>query len=167
MQRSHRLTGLFAYTLIEILLVISIIGVAVVAAIPTVSKFVYTQYAALTIRQIQQAINYARSEAILHHQTVTICPSFNRYNCSNNWGQGLLVLVPNGNSRFFPTYVNSQVQLSLVQNGFSNNSVQIQANGLSYTNGHFTYRALNSTYIPQFNLYFNRALRTYASMDGY
>lgn len=154
-----------AFTLIECITVLAILAITSAATIPTFTKLYHTQRSIIVMRQLQMAIHYARSVAILQHATVTICPSINMYSCTNNWQHGVLVLAANGKSRYFNLYLGTGARLFLQQSGNSNSMLQVQTNGLTYTNGHFTYKSLKSSGLAQFNLYFNRALRTYIDED--
>ena len=156
-----------AYSLIELLIVISLFSITIVGTLSAFHTFYYKLSGHITLQQLQQALTYGRSVAILHQQKVTVCPSYNQYSCDGSWNQGILVLAPNNDSRFFHSYIATNAILTLTQSGRTNNRVEIQANGMTYTNGHFSYKSLKATYIPQFNLYFNRALRNYVLRGGY
>lgn len=147
--------------MLEIIIVIAITAIISSACIVKFTAFTYAQNAYLTLQQLKSAINYARSEAILHKQIVTICPSYNRVTCSDNWTNGILVTSSNAKIRYFTTFTPQNTLFTLEQSGFSNILFKIQADGMTYTNGHFAYKSLNSGYIPSFNLYFNKALRVY------
>lgn len=153
-----------AFSLVELLVVISISGILLLSATNAYTRFLHQHYATLTLQQLQYAFHYARSEALLNHHTVTICPSFNRISCGGNWREGILVVTPNGEIRFFNTFRGHYADLRLQQSGFSNSSVQIQSNGMTYSNGHFTYKSLKTKYLPHFNLYFNKTGRLYVEV---
>lgn len=150
-----------AYSLTELLIVIRLLGLTISGTLSKIPSLYYKLSAYITMYQLRQTINYARSLALMQQQKIQLCPSYNKYSCGGSWNQGMLVLSPEGGSRFFQSYINSKAFLTLTQSGYTNNMVVIQANGMTYTNGHFSYKSLKSTYISQFNLYFNRALRNY------
>jgi Tfp pilus assembly protein FimT len=142
------------------------IAIAILAAIAlhmcgTFAGFFCRQQASLSMQQINTAINYARSMAIFLRQPVEICPSRDKISCHAVWQHGILVIAPNGARRFFKILATDNFMLTLQQSGFSQQRVQVQPDGTTYSNGHFTLKSLNSRYIVIFNLYFNRALRTY------
>jgi len=155
------------HSLIELLLCIAIFGLILSLGATTYTSFMAQQMAILTIRQLEQAINYARSLAIVQHRKVIICPSYNRFSCGGSWQQGILVISSNADYRFFDTHTYFKALLSLNQSGYSHNSVEVHPNGMTNTNGHFNYKLLNSRYISQFNLYFNKALRVYIARSVY
>jgi len=156
-----------AYSLLELLIASSILIVGLSLGLTGAYSFAQSQYVAINMRQLQQSIYYARSLAINQRQKVTICPSYNRHSCGGTWNQGLLVRSANGDLKYFKLYKNTAWLLSLQQSGYSNNRVEVHPNGMTDTNGHFNYKSLNSGYIPQFNLYFNKALRVYVARRAY
>jgi Tfp pilus assembly protein FimT len=159
--RPTRTSRYRSFSQLELLIVSSLLAITATATIPFSSKLYHKTCALIALSQVRLALNYARSVAIAEQQTVTMCPSYNRYSCSGSWHQGILVVAPNSKTRFFATFCNSKAILTLTQSGYTNNKVDIQVNGMTYTNGHFSYKSLKPTFIAQFNLYFNRALRSY------
>lgn len=155
-----------AYTFIEILLVIGLLSIITNVGMAWIGRFMYHQSMVITLHQLQQAFYYARSSAIFHRQKVTVCPSYNGYDCTHNWNTNIIVITPNFEVRSFKLYFGNLGHLSLTQSGLSNNKVEVQPNGMTYTNGHFTYKSLNAGDFPQFKLYFNRTLRFYVGGLG-
>lgn len=156
-----------AFTLIETLFAITIIAILTSSFYISFNKFLYLQQANLSLEQLQSALNYARSIAILTHESVIVCPSTNKVSCSGSgsWQQGILVVDAQANTRFFQMFNSHNVTITLLQSGFQQQSVRIHGDGMTYTNGHFTYISANPRYIPRFNLYFNRGFRTYVRTD--
>lgn len=155
------------FSLLEFIISSSILIVGLGLGLAGAHGFAQSHYARLNMRQLHQSLYYARSLAINQRQKVTICPSYNRHSCSGSWNNGLLVRSANGDFKYFKLYKNTEWMLSLQQSGYSNNSVEVHPNGMTNTNGHFNYKSLNSRYIPQFNLYFNKALRVYVTRRRY
>jgi type II secretory pathway pseudopilin PulG len=145
------------FSLIECTLVIGIAVASCVFAMTGVRHFIYTHNANTTMQQLQQSISLARSIAIARNCQVTIYPQ----DKSLTLKIAGLDLVKHLNLN-----VGAGDELLLLQSGFSNKSLTIQADGMTYTNGHFNYKSRKANSLPQFNLYFNRALRTYVLVSG-
>ncbi len=139
------------FSLIEFIFVFSIAVVSCNIAIAGLQYFIYTHNGTNTLQQIQQSISLARSIAIARDYQITICPSNNM----------LILSANNQEFKRFNLSVGANDMLTLYQSGFSNKIVTIQANGMTYNNGHFNYKSKKTNSLPQFNLYFNMALRTY------
>lgn len=104
------------------------------------------------MQQLQQSIALARSIAITQNCQVTIYLSPKKLT---------LTTSKHTLNKHINLNIGINNELSLHQSGFSNKMLTIQPDGMTYTNGHFNYKSRKSNALPQFNLYFNRALRTY------
>lgn len=149
------------FTLLELIIVMAIASITYLVATPNLHYFTHMKYGNLNMQQIQQAINYARSLAILYKQDIVICPSIDRIKCATYWDHGLLVNAPNGKSCFFKLHKHKYSHLKLIKSGHTTKQMLIQANGMTFHNGSFTYNSSKSSDLPQFKLYFNKALRVY------
>ncbi len=155
-----------AFTLLELCLCTGIMAILYLAATPTLQRLQYLCHAHITIQQLELVINYARSLAIAHGQTVTVCPSQNRFHCSSRWQEGVLIIA--GAKRYFyRLHVGNNNYLALHQFSPHAQQLQIHLNGMTYNNGHFNYKSLIANDLPQFNLYFNRALRCFVQVGEY
>lgn len=88
------------FTLVEMVVVLSILGIAVAIAMPSFIRFVQSNRLATTANAFVGALNLARSEAITRGVTVTVCKSANQAACvtTDDWAQGWIVFMdPNGN----------------------------------------------------------------------
>ncbi len=87
------------FTLVEMIVVLSIIGIAVVIAIPSFVGFIQNNRLATTANDFVSALNLARSEAITRGITVTTCKSTNLTACvtTGNWDQGWIVFTDPNN----------------------------------------------------------------------
>ncbi len=145
------------FSLIECVFAIGIFATGCGFAVAGTRSFTYKHNARSTLQQLQQAIVLARSIAITHncHVHVYLKPT------------GLDI---NTAKQKFKKHINLNIgtfdELSLQQSGFNNKLLTIKADGMTYTNGHFNYKSRNGNALPQFNLYFNRALRTYVLISG-
>jgi len=144
------------FSLIECIFALSVAVTTCTFALAGLRPFIYTHNANSTLQQLQQGIALARSIAIAQHCKVTIHPQ----------GKTLTLRVGSENIKRLSLNIGHGDELSLLQSGFSNRMVTIQPDGTTYTNGHFNYKSLKPNALPQFNLYFNRALRTYILVSG-
>lgn len=144
------------FSLIECIFAISIAIVSCTFAVTGLRSFIYTHNANSTLKQLQQNIALARSIAIAQGYPVTI-----QHN--NNI---LTLRVNNQEFKRLKLPIGAMDTLTLYQSGFNNQTVTIQANGMTYSNGHFNYKSQKPNSLPQFNLYFNMALRTYVLRGG-
>jgi Tfp pilus assembly protein FimT len=145
------------FSLIECIFAINIAAACCVFALVGVRQFIYMHNAHTTLQQLQQGICLARSIAIAQNCQVTIYPHSRSL---------MLEIGEQGPKKKLSLSVGAGDELSLRQSGFSNKIITVQADGMTYTNGHFNYKSRNTNALPQFNLYFNRALRTYVLVSG-
>lgn len=80
------------YTLIELLIVISIVAILGAVAIPSYQFSIVGNRVSAQFDRLAMDMSYARSEAIKRGATVAICP---KAGCveSSNWGQGWVVFL--------------------------------------------------------------------------
>ncbi len=83
------------FTLVEMIVVLSIIGIVVVIAVPSFSSFIQSNRLATTANDFVSCLNLARSEATTRGVTVTVCKSSNLMACetSGAWDQGWIVFT--------------------------------------------------------------------------
>jgi type IV fimbrial biogenesis protein FimT len=62
------------FTLVEVMVVLSILAILVTIALPSMRQFVVRSKIANVTNELVGSINFARSEAIRRSQPVTICP---------------------------------------------------------------------------------------------
>ncbi len=88
------------FTLIEILVVISIVAIAAMLAGPDLSALIKSNRIAGTINAVNADIKFAKAEAIKRGAAVTLCASSDQATCSvsSNLANGWIVFSdPNGN----------------------------------------------------------------------
>jgi len=83
------------FTLIELITVMVIIGIAAAIAVPSFRGFTNSTNATTAVNDLVSALNLARSEAVTRGRNVTVCKSANQTACttSGNWEQGWIVFV--------------------------------------------------------------------------
>lgn len=79
------------FTLIELMVTVTVLGVLVTIALPDLRGFVLSNRLSSDVNGFIGLVNYARSEAIVRNQEVVICPKTDGapITCSNSqfWGQ--------------------------------------------------------------------------------
>jgi type IV fimbrial biogenesis protein FimT len=84
-----------AYSLIELLITFSILGVLLGVVLPGMSEFLKNERLTTQINSLLSHLQYARSEAILRLQPTTVCASRDASSCSGAWHEGWIVTVSN------------------------------------------------------------------------
>jgi type IV fimbrial biogenesis protein FimT len=81
------------FTLIEMLVAITIIGILTMLAAPTLRDAMLNGRMVGMVNDTMGDLNIARSEAVKRNSSVTLCPSANGGTCSGgtNWAQGWIV----------------------------------------------------------------------------
>jgi type IV fimbrial biogenesis protein FimT len=80
------------FTLIELMVVLSIIGILTSLALPSFESFIRKQESSGQINHLYTSLYLARSEAVKRNQTVTICKSSTKSHCGGDWSDGWLML---------------------------------------------------------------------------
>ncbi|WP_044556018.1 GspH/FimT family pseudopilin [Shewanella piezotolerans] len=140
------------FTLIECMVTLVILTILLSVSIPSLST-VYAQVrASLSIKEIKQSIQLARSYAISYGQRVTVCP-LTETRCNSNWGNNISVFSDSGESN----HIDGTDQLLFTIGPFDSRdfvqynrrAIRFLPSGLaSGTNGTLTYcpESLNSQY---------------------
>jgi type IV fimbrial biogenesis protein FimT len=85
------------FTLLELLIVISIVGVLLVAVVPTLSNVIDGNKVSAESRKMMSTIAFSRSEAVKRNTFVTVCKSSNATSCETgtdaDWHDGWLVFA--------------------------------------------------------------------------
>lgn len=84
------------FTLIELMVTISIVGIMAAIAVPNFTTFIQNSRIVAQANDLVTSLNYARSEAVKRWQGITVCPG-TAAGCSNsaNWSNGWVVFVDN------------------------------------------------------------------------
>ena len=84
----------YGFTLLELMVSLSIAGILLAIAVPSLVDFVRTTRLAGSSREIVVDLSLARNEAILRAAPVTVCTSTDLATCSNSgWGDGRLIFT--------------------------------------------------------------------------
>ena len=78
------------FTLMELLIIVSIAALLLTTALPSFRDFVVTNRQVSAINEFLSTLRYARSEAVSRTRTISICASNDQTACSgnNNWELG-------------------------------------------------------------------------------
>ncbi len=134
------------FTLPELLITLTIVGVMVVLAVPSFKYFHQHQQTRYITQALTQTLSYARLQAVLRYQTVLITPK------ENNWQKGW-VITAGKNQQILRDFPQMPLEIKFVNLQKKYNSIQILSNGMAEGyNGHFEYGNMS--------LIFNRAGRT-------
>ncbi len=135
------------FTLIELLVALTILGILLVAGVPTLFNLVQNMAARSTSDQFLNALNYARGEAVARVGNVTICSGLN---CAGGvaWDNGWTVFVDfNGDGLISAGGVGIAAdEVIRVSDNSANNTTIRQAAGTAVTR--ITYNRLGENQSP-------------------
>ncbi len=89
----------FAFTLIELLITIAIVGILSLVVAPSFSDFQAKERRVVAINKIIGGIRYTRSLAIRTQRVATMCPSLDSITCDRNWNLPIIIFVDLNNDR--------------------------------------------------------------------
>tara|TARA_B100000745_G_C20066475_1_gene363988 strand:- start:322 stop:825 length:504 start_codon:yes stop_codon:yes gene_type:complete len=123
------------FTLVELLITISLIAIVCSIAVPALDNLIaYNRQQAL-LTQVQDAIQKARTEAVMRRRAIALCGTSDSATCSRDWSRGWLTLVE-GNQQILNA---TQIPLAdeLRWSGFGDQRVLFIENGTTRNNGRF------------------------------
>ena len=88
------------FTLVELMVVVAIAGIAMAFAIPAMGTFIKNERLVTQINTLVGHLAYARNEAVTLRQQVILCASGNMTSCSGStdWANGWILFVDADNS---------------------------------------------------------------------
>ena len=90
------------FTLVELMVVVAIAGIAMAFAIPAMGTFIKNERLVTQINTLVGHLAYARSEAVTRRQQVILCASGNMTSCSGtDWAAGWILFIDADNSSTF------------------------------------------------------------------
>jgi len=90
------------FTLVELMVVVAIAGMAMAFAIPAMGTFIKNERLVTQINTLVGHLAYARSEAVTRRQQVILCASSNMTSCSGaDWATGWILFIDADNGSDF------------------------------------------------------------------
>lgn len=160
------------FTLIELLISLAVIIITSTIFVNSLYELRKSLEAYATITRLEHFLKTSKTNALLNHQSLTICGSSGTY-CDNQWSKGLLLLKDNNRNGVVEEndQVLSYVPLNLTTatlnwQGFGGSRITISHTGTTFaSNGTFYYCPIeaDSRYIRQ--IVINRGGRVRSSQD--
>jgi type IV fimbrial biogenesis protein FimT len=94
----HKTTG---FTLIELILTLSIVSIILSLAIPSFTQFLDKSKVRANTQRLVQVLQLSRTTAISENVLVTVCPTDNGADCRSDWSQGYMSFKDNDGNRSF------------------------------------------------------------------
>ena len=89
-----------AFTLVELIVVISVLTILTTIAAPFFQEYQAKQEANSIYHKINAVNRYARSQSAILRQNIVICPTLNLSSCqANQWSHAWLVFIDNNKNR--------------------------------------------------------------------
>lgn len=88
-------TNYHGFTLLNLLITLTIIGILSTAGIPSLQTALNHQQAKSHYEQLFTLIQFTRIQSVNYRGQVILCPTLNRRDCINDWNQELMVFVDN------------------------------------------------------------------------
>jgi hypothetical protein len=112
----HLQQGAFGFTLLELIIVISLTALLGVVSVIGCTHFFARQKQQMMIDTLHQSLDFARQAAISHAEPVTLCAAASDQTCGSNWAQGILIFLdPQNTGRLAPGLLLLRVQPLLKQ----------------------------------------------------
>lgn len=81
------------FSLIELLVTLSVAGILLGVGIPSYQTFVKNSRISAALTELQAFVGLARSEAVSASQQVTLCASSDQSTCTGSWDQGWIIFT--------------------------------------------------------------------------
>lgn len=159
-------------TLLELLLVVTILCLSFFAAIPNLNKYLTSTEQEIALDRIKNAIEFAKNEAFRKNKTISLCPSHTQNSCTygDGWDVGF-ILFENDNKNSQPTpesllKVFEGTRYGKIVFDAMGNQLNIQANGTTTNIGNFVYCAKIKNLIKPKGLVLNWVARIYSTEEN-
>ncbi len=81
------------FSLFELLITLALIGMIIGLESPSWQNFLSNTRSQTLLLQLQQALAFARQEALLRREMITLCGSQDQKSCTDSWQKGMLVFT--------------------------------------------------------------------------
>lgn len=123
------------FTLLELMIILALVLLTCSIAIPSFNELIAHNRQQALLDQVRQAVQSARSAAILQRQTVELCGTTNHIDCSGDWANGWLIRLQKNQQPLHTTQLTESDPLRW--RGFSS-AIRFHSNGTSSaSNGRF------------------------------
>ncbi len=135
-------------TLLELIIVMSIIAISITLATPSMKAFTVKNRITAQVNTLAHAIRMARESAIMKNNVVTLCRSDNKLQCGGKWHDGMILFVDqnkdhqfNGSDTLITEFGQFPEGDIIFWRSFQNRQyLQMSQRGTTrYQNGTFTY----------------------------
>jgi type IV fimbrial biogenesis protein FimT len=139
----HRSNGV---TLLELIITLSLMFIMLCIAVPSLSYLRNHYQSTTAVDKLINLIYLARQQAIERGKTITLCPSHDGNQCTQDWSDGQMLFIDENSNGKHETnepilYVQAGSKSRLIFHSFpSHHYLRMAANGFSfYQNGTFIY----------------------------
>ena len=152
-------------TLIELLMTLGIIALLTLLAAPSFHGVLARHQAQLDTESVVRALNLARQQALLRHETMTVCPNDLSGKCGEDWSLGILLINEQDAIISQQPFEHHAVIFLKTFPAGHEQFLQFGAQGDTLTqNGSFYYCPLKKDLAKR--IVFNQAGRVYVTTDG-
>lgn len=121
-----------AFTLIELMVTLVVLGIALGIAIPSFNELIRTNRSLAIGEDLSNALNFARAEAVKRNGRVSICASNNGIGCVGSWSQGWIIFVDTALSDFAAAPIVIAANVLRVSNTPDNGAVIMEENNKTF-----------------------------------
>jgi len=138
------------FTLIELMVSVSIVSILGAVVIPNVNEFIIIMRVDNEISQLHRLLLIARNSAINTNQNVTLCPIDSNSNCTTDWQKNIIVFIDSNDDNAYSPDLNEVIIRSKpsvkindkLQYGLNRNRIKFAPTGRTTgwgSNGTFKY----------------------------
>lgn len=101
MKKLFRTKKMCGFTLIELMVALSITAIIITIATPFFQSSIEKRRILTINDSFSAGLKLARSEAVSRSLTITVCPSNDQLSCSGTWSDGWIIFIDDDKDRFF------------------------------------------------------------------
>lgn len=122
------------FTLVELLITVSLLAIITSIAVPALGDLIAFSRQQALLTQVQDAVQKARTKAVMHRQAVVLCGTGDGTTCTRDWSRGWLTMMEESAEVLTVTQLAAD---ELRWSGFGDQRVRFNENGTSRNNGRF------------------------------